>query len=48
VENTPEIACEHHGKSRIASVCGHLVQNRGAPLGFIENSDDPDDEQAWR
>lgn len=42
-----EIECEHHGRSIIASVCGHVVKNLGAPLGFIENSDDPDNKQGW-
>lgn len=43
-----EIDCPYHGRSkRIASVCGHLVKNRGFALGFIENSDDPEDKQGW-
>ena len=41
------IDCERHGRSAIASVCGHLVQNFGAPLGFIENSAEPHDKQGW-
>ena len=41
------IQCERHGPSTLASVCGHLVENTGVPLGFIENSDDPDDKQGW-
>jgi len=46
---SPEVECEHHGCSRIASVCGHLVENRGRglPLGFVENSDDPENKQGW-
>ncbi|MEK7484325.1 MAG: hypothetical protein AABZ60_08330 [Planctomycetota bacterium] len=44
----PEILCPCHGRSNIiSSVCGHLVQNRGVVLGFIENSDDPEDKQGW-
>lgn len=31
----------------MATVCGHLVGNHGVPLGFIENSDDPDNKQGW-
>jgi hypothetical protein len=41
------IDCEEHGRSAVAAVCGHLVQNFGAPLGFVENSDDPADKQGW-
>lgn len=41
------IDCECHGKSIPAIVCGHLTNNNGQPLGFIENSDDPEDLQAW-
>ncbi|HEU6456092.1 MAG TPA: hypothetical protein VN201_11545 [Roseateles sp.] len=42
-----EIACPRHGPTRSAAVCGHLTQNRGPALGFVENSDDPLDRQAW-
>lgn len=31
----------------MASVCGHLVQNRGAALGFVENSADAGNRQGW-
>ena len=31
----------------MATVCGHLVGNHGVPLGFVENSDDPDNKQGW-
>lgn len=41
------IECDCHGKSVTAAVCGHLVNNRRQPLGFIENSSDPDDLQGW-
>jgi hypothetical protein len=47
MSDTSEIECRHHGRSRIASVCGHLVQNGGVALGFIENSDDPENKQGW-
>ncbi|MCL1961120.1 MAG: hypothetical protein FWG56_04975 [Desulfovibrionaceae bacterium] len=43
----PEVNCPHHGRSRIASICGHLVKNRGAALGFVENSNDPENKQGW-
>jgi hypothetical protein len=42
-----EIDCVAHGRSVVTSVCGHLVKNEGAPLGFIENSDDPENKQGW-
>lgn len=43
-----QIDCPCHGRSTaVASVCGHLVKNKGVALGFIENSDDPDDKQGW-
>ncbi|MCL2715966.1 MAG: hypothetical protein FWD68_15670 [Alphaproteobacteria bacterium] len=42
-----EVTCHHHGRSRIASLCGHLVKNRGAALGFVENSNDPENRQGW-
>ncbi|MFH0933597.1 MAG: hypothetical protein V1879_00150 [Pseudomonadota bacterium] len=41
------INCDCHGSSVAASVCVHLVKNNGAPVGFIENSSDPNDLQAW-
>ena len=44
----PEIDCACHGRSKtVASVCGHLVKNRGVALGFIENSNDPENKQGW-
>lgn len=42
-----EIECEKHGRLVPASLCGHLVQNFGTPLGFVENSDDPLNKQGW-
>ena len=41
------IKCTRHGSTPIASVCGHLIQNTGTPIGFIENSDDPENKQGW-
>ncbi len=46
-EDVLEIDCGAHGKKIAAAVCGHLVHNNGTPLGFIENSSDPNDLQAW-
>jgi hypothetical protein len=39
--------CEKHGKGFGATVCCHLVNNNGAPLGFVESSSEPRDLQAW-
>lgn len=48
MDNEPlKIKCEDHDTETAAVVCGHLVKNNNVPLGFIENSDDPDDLQAW-
>jgi hypothetical protein len=42
------IQCDVHKEwSRSAVVCCHLVGEPGEVRGFIENSDDPDDLQAW-
>lgn len=41
------INCGRHGRGRCAIVCRHHVQERGQPAGFVENSSDPDDLQAW-
>jgi len=42
-----EINCECHGKGNSAVVCGHMVKNKGVPIGFVENSSEPSDLQAW-
>ena len=42
-----QIECTHHGRSWMASVCGHVVRNHGVPLGFVENSDDPQNKEGW-
>jgi hypothetical protein len=41
------VECSSHGRRVSATVCQHLVKNNGAPLGFIENSSDPHDQQGW-
>ena len=46
-EHELTINCEEHGKSETATVCCHLVNNSGSPLGFIENSSVPGDLQGW-
>ena len=41
------IDCVKHGVAITATVCSHLVNNNGAPLGIIENSSEPNDLQCW-
>jgi hypothetical protein len=41
------IECGSHGERVSAVVCKHLLDSAGAPAGFIENSSDPHDLQAW-
>lgn len=36
-----------HGQRPSAVVCRHMLANDGARVGFVENSDDPTDLQAW-
>lgn len=39
--------CGNHGERPSAVVCKHMLRSEPAPSGFIENSSDPDDFQAW-
>ena len=41
------INCEQHGERVAAVVCRHHLEVRDRALGFVENSDDPNDRQAW-
>lgn len=41
------INCGRHGARVAAVVCRHHVDVNDCPVGFVENSDDPDDRQAW-
>lgn len=36
-----------HGERPSAVVCGHLLNARDEVVGFVENSSDPTDLQAW-
>lgn len=47
VSDPIEIDCPRHGRSASACVCGHLAQNHGPALGFVENSDASEDRQGW-
>jgi hypothetical protein len=40
------VKCEQHGKQVAAVVCGHMI-DAADPIGFVENSSDPEDLQAW-
>jgi hypothetical protein len=40
------VDCGTHGKRVAAVVCCHMLESK-TPVGFIENSSDPDDLQAW-
>ena len=44
---TDSISCERHGEGIAAIVCRHHIGARGHAVGFIENSGDPMDLQAW-
>ena len=42
------ISCGPHGEERIAAVvCRHMVGRESSGAGFVENSSDPNDLQAW-
>lgn len=41
------VKCGPHGERIATVVCKHMLQSQPAPAGFIENSDDPNDLQAW-
>ncbi len=41
------ISCDRHSETLCAVVCRHLVNSNGHPLGFVENSSEPDDLQGW-
>jgi hypothetical protein len=42
------INCKTHGENCISAVvCGHMVESKPLAVGFVENSDDPNDLQAW-
>jgi hypothetical protein len=41
------INCDTHGQRGSATVCRHHLEVRDRAAGFIENSSDPNDLQAW-
>lgn len=42
-----KIKCGTHGSRVAAVVCQHMVESKDKPVGFVENSPEPDDLQAW-
>lgn len=40
-------SCGPHGERVSAVICQHLLHAYPAPVGFVENSSDPNDLQAW-
>jgi hypothetical protein len=41
------INCGSHGERVSAVVCKHLLQKDSAPVGIIENNNDPNNLQSW-
>ena len=42
------VDCDKHGRGLAVVVCRHLCDDKDhRPLGFIENSSEPGDKQAW-
>jgi hypothetical protein len=41
------VDCGTHGTHPGAVVCRHLVEAKDRVVGFVENSSEPDDLQAW-
>lgn len=41
------VECDIHGPRPSAVICGHLIHPTKTTLGFVENSSDPNDLQAW-
>jgi hypothetical protein len=41
------VRCGTHGTRTSAVVCRHIVEASDKVVGFVENSSDPDDLQAW-
>jgi len=41
------VDCGPHGMRVAAVVCQHLLKVRDRRIGFVENSHDPNDLQAW-
>jgi hypothetical protein len=46
-DDQTQIVCPTHGKRIGALVCCHMLAASDRVVGFVENSADPDDLQAW-
>lgn len=46
-EEVSRVSCSKHGSRISAIVCCHMIQSKDRSVGFIENSSDPEDLQAW-
>jgi hypothetical protein len=47
-KNAPRfLQCSTHGSAPSSVVCAHLVEARDRAVGFVENSSQPNDLQAW-
>jgi hypothetical protein len=47
-DEPPTISCSTHGETCIAAVvCGHMISSKIESVGFVVNSDDPNELQAW-
>jgi hypothetical protein len=46
LSNPTQISC-HHGSRPAAVVCCHMLTVKDSVVGFVENSSDPNDLQAW-
>jgi len=46
-DSVATINCETHGVSVPAVVCRHMLTAADRVVGFVENSSEPDDLQAW-
>ena len=47
LSNPITTTCQWHGEQVAAVVCRHQLEIRDRPVGFVENSTDPNDQQAW-
>ena len=47
MEGEPLLVECKHGQGIAACVCKHLLENIEPNIGFVENSDQPGDLQAW-
>jgi hypothetical protein len=47
IEEPLTVSCGDHGKQVAAVVCCHMLETKDRVLGFVENSSDPNDLQAW-